>query len=194
MDALPANELIRYDIDTFWHSKLRPLTTADEVQLFVREYLPLIGIEYDISIAKAILQLKRLSATEVQPLTSQLTTLAIQICDEQATAARLKLWRQLAQTVGYTAEITTLAVQLNTRARVVQYIKTMLADDHQKLWPLHDIAYKIVDVMAHYTIDPNDQPLYTIWDRATEIETMSASDIEASGAWNELLRLRSALS
>ena len=54
---------------------------------------------------------------------------------------------------------------------------------------MHDIAYKIVNVMAHYDIAKSDRPLYEIWDLATEIETMSLAEIEKSGKCDEMIRL-----
>jgi len=43
--------------------------------------------------------------------------------------------------------------------------------------------------MAYYDTGESDQPLYKIWDLATEIETMSLAEVEASGKWSEMVEL-----
>ena len=65
----------------------------------------------------------------------------------------------------------------------------LLSDNCLKLWPTHDMAYKIVNLMAHYDITEDDRSLYEIWDLATEIETMSLAEIEKSGRCDEMIRL-----
>ena len=52
---------------------------------------------------------------------------------------------------------------------------------------MHDIAYRLVNVMAHYDIS-QDKPLYELWDLATESEIMSMDDIQKTGTWNKLIR------
>jgi len=46
--------------------------------------------------------------------------------------------------------------------------------------------------MAYYDISGSDQPLYKIWDLATEIEIMSLAEIEESGRWGEMVRVMKA--
>lgn len=94
MNTPPLNHLICTDIDTFWADKLRPVTNQGDVKLFVHEYLPLLGVDYDRSIAKAISQLQRINTTEMQPLVSEFITLANLICNEHDANTRLELWRQ----------------------------------------------------------------------------------------------------
>jgi hypothetical protein len=43
--------------------------------------------------------------------------------------------------------------------------------------------------MAYYDISESDHTLYKIWDLATEIETMSLAEVEASGKWGEMVEL-----
>ena len=189
MNTPPLNHLICTDIDTFWADKLRPVANQGDVKLFVHEYLPLLGVDYDRSIAKAISQLQRINTTEIQPLVSEFITLANLICNEHDANTRLELWRQLAKIAGYDKGIDKIDVNLSSRSNTVKYIKVLLSDNYLKLWPMHDIAYKIVNVMAHYDIAKSDHPLYEIWDLTTEIETMSLAEIEKSGKCDEMIRL-----
>ena len=193
MDTPPLNNLIRNDIDMFWSNRLGLIRSAADVRLFVCEYLPLLGIDYDTSIAEAILQLQYVDITEAQPLVSEITALAKLIYDEQDTSVRLKLWQQLAKTVGYEKEINKIDINLKSRSNVVKYIKVLLSDNYMKMWPAHDIAYKIVNLMAHYDITEDDRPLYEIWDLATEVEAMSLVEIEKSGKLDEMIGLSKGL-
>lgn len=189
----PLNNLIRNDIDMFWSNRLGLIHSAADVRLFVREYLPLLGIDYDTSIAKTILQLQRIDVVEAQPLVSETTALAKLIYDERDMSARLKLWQQLAKTVGYVKEINKIDINLTSRSNVVKYIKVLLSDDYRKMWPAHDIAYKIVNLMAHYDITEDDRLLYEIWDLATEVEAMSLAEIGKSGKLDEMIGLSKGL-
>ena len=187
MDTPPLNNLIRNDIDMFWSNRMALIYSAADVRSFVCEYLPLLSIDYDTSIAEAILQLQRIDVVEAQPLVSEITALAKLIYDERDTSTRLKLWQQLAKTVGYDKEISKIDINLTFRSNVVKYIKVLLSDNCLKLWPTHDMAYKIVNLMAHYDITEDDRSLYEIWDLATEIETMSLAEIEKSGKWERMI-------
>ena len=189
----PLNNLIRNDIDMFWSNRLGLIRSAADVRLFVCEYLPLLGIDYDTSIAKAILQLQLTDVVEAQPLVSEITALAKLIYDERDTSTRLKLWQQLAKTVGYDKEINKIDINLTSRSNVVKYIKVLLSDNYMKMWPAHDMAYKIVNLMAHYDITEDDRPLYEIWDLATEVEAMSLVEIEKSGKLDEMIELNKGL-
>lgn len=160
---------------------------------FVCEYLPLLSIDYDMSIAKAILQLQYVDVVEAQPLVSEITALAKLIYNERDTSVRLKLWQQLAKTVGYDKEINKIDINLMSRSNVVKYIKVLLSDNCMKMWPAHDIAYKIVNLMAHYDITEDDRLLYEIWDLATEVEAMSLAEIEKSGKLDEMIGLSKGL-
>ena len=185
----PLNNLIRNDIDMFWSNRLGLIRSAADVRSFVREYLPLLGIDYNTSIAKAVLQLQRVNVAEAQPLVTEIAALAKLIYNEGNTNARLKLWRRLAKTVGYDKEINKIDINLKSRSNVVKYIKVLLSDNYMKMWPAHDIAYKIVNLMAHYNIIEDDRPLYEIWDLATEVEAMSLAEIEISGKLDETIKL-----
>ena len=176
MNTPPLDNIIRNDIDMFWSNKLGLIRSAADVRSFVYEYLPLLGIDYDTSIAKAILQFQHVDITEAQPLVSEIIAMAKLIYDEQDTSVRLKLWQQLAKTVGYEKEINKIDINLTSRPNVVKYIKVLLSDDYMKMWPAHDIAYKIVNLMAHYDITEDDRLLYEIWDLATEVEAMRVAD------------------
>ena len=189
----PLNNLIRNDIDMFWSNKLGLIRSAADVRSFVYEYLPLLGIDYDTSIAKAILQLQYVDITEAQPLVSEIIAMAKLIYDEQDTSVRLKLWQQLAKTVGYGKEINKIDINLTSRPNVVKYIKVILSDNYMKMWPAHDMAYKIVNLMAHYDITEDDRPLYEIWDLATEIEAMNLAEIKKSGKLDEMIELNKGL-
>ena len=189
MDTPPLNNLIRNDIDMFWSNRMALIYSAADVRSFVCEYLPLLGIDYDTSIAKTILQLQRIDVVEAQPLVSEITALAKLICNECDTSVRLKLWQQLAKTVGHEKEINKIDINLTFRSNVVKYIKVLLSDNCMKMWPAHDIAYKIVNLMAHYDITEDDRPLYEIWDLATEIEAMNLAEIEKSGKLDEMIGL-----
>ena len=193
MNTPPLNNLIRNDIDMFWSNRLGLIRSATDVRLFVCEYLPLLGIDYDTSIAEAILQLQHVDITEAQPLVSEIIALAKLIYDEQDTSVCLKLWQQLAKTVGYDKEINKIYINLKSRSNVVKYIKVLLSDNYMKMWPAHDIAYKIINLMAHYDITEDDRPLYEIWDLATEMEAMSLSEIEKSGKLDEMIGLSKGL-
>ena len=189
MDTPPFNNLIHNDIDMFWSNRLDLIHSTADVRSFVCEYLPLLGIDYDTSIAEAILQLQHIDVARIQPLVSEITALAKLICNERDTSARLKLWQQLAKTVGYDKEINKIDINLKSRSNVVKYIKVLLSDDYRKMWPAHDIAYKIVNLMAHYDITEDDRLLYEIWDLATEVEAMSLAEIEKSGKLDEMIEL-----
>ena len=194
MDTPPLNHLISADIDTFWSDKLHTIVSPSDVKSFVCEYLPLLGIDYDTSIAKAILQLQYVDVTEAQPLVSEITALAKLICNEHDENTSLELWRQIAGMVGYEKEINKIDINLTSRSNVIKYIKVLLSDDYMKMWPAHDIAYKMVNLMAHYNIIEDDRPLYEIWDLATEMEAMSLSEIEKSGKLDEMIGLSKELS
>ena len=189
MNTPPLNNLIRNDIDMFWSNRLGLIRSAADVRLFVCEYLPLLSIDYDTSIAKVILQLQHIDVVEAQPLVSEITALAKLIYDERDMSARLKLWQQLAKTVGYEKEINKIDINLTSRSNVIKYIKVLLSDNCLKLWPAHNIAYKIVNLMAHYDITEDDRLLYEIWDLATEIEAMSLVKMEKSGKLDEMIGL-----
>ena len=185
----PLNNLICNDIDMFWSNRLDLIHSTADVRLFVCEYLPLLGIDYDTSIAKTILQLQRIDVVEAQPLVSEITALAKLIYDERDMSVRLKLWQQLAKTVGYEKEINKIDINLTSRSNVVKYIKVLMSDNCMKMWPAHDIAYKIVNLMAHYDITEDDRLLYEIWDLATEVEAMTLAEIEKSGKLDEMIEL-----
>jgi len=193
MNTPPLNNLIRNDIDMFWSNRLGLIHSAADVRSFVCEYLSLLGIDYDTSIAEAILQLQYVDITEAQPLVSEIIALAKLIYDERDTSTRLKLWQQLAKTVGYDKEISKIDINLTFRSNVVKYIKVLMSDNCMKMWPAHDIAYKIVNLMAHYDITEDDRPLYEIWDLATEVEAMSLADIGKSGKLDEMIGLSKGL-
>lgn len=193
MNTPPLNNLIRNDIDMFWSNRLGLIRSAADVRLFVCEYLPLLSIDYDTSIAKVILQLQHIDVVEAQPLVSEITALAKLIYDERDMSARLKLWQQLAKTVGYEKEINKIDINLTSRSNVIKYIKVLLSDNCLKLWPAHNIAYKIVNLMAHYDITEDDRPLYEIWDLATEVEAMTLAEIEKSGKLDEMIELNKEL-
>lgn len=189
----PLNNLIRNDTDMFWSSRLGLIHSAADVRSFVCEYLPLLSIDYDMSIAKAILQLQYVDVVEAQPLVSEITALAKLIYNERDTSVCLKLWQQLAKTVGYDKEINKIDINLTSRSNVVKYIKVLLSDNCMKMWLAHDIAYKIVNLMAHYDITEDDRLLYEIWDLATEVEEMSLAEIEKSGKLDEMIGLSKGL-
>lgn len=189
----PFNNLIRNDIDMFWSNRLSLIRSAADVRSFVCEYLPLLGIDYDTSISKTILQLQRTDVVEAQPLVSEITALAKLVCNECAMSARLKLWQRLAKTVGYEKEINKIDINLTSRSNVIKYIKVLLSDSCMNMWPAHDIAYKIVNLMAHYDITEDDRPLYEIWDLATEIEAMNLAEIKKSGKLDEMIGLSKGL-
>ena len=193
MNTPPFNNLIRNDIDMFWSNRLGLIRSAADVRSFVCEYLPLLGIDYDTSISKTILQLQRTDVTEAQPLVSEITALAKLVCNECAMSARLKLRQRLAKTVGYEKEINKIDINLTSRSNVIKYIKVLLSDNYMKMQPTHDIAYKIVNLMAHYDITEDDRPLYEIWDLATEIEAMNLAEIKKSGKLDEMIRLSKGL-
>ncbi len=193
MDTPPLNNLIRNGIDMFWSNRLGLIRSAADVRLFVCEYLPLLGIDYDTSIDEAILQLQYVDVTEAQPLVTEITALAKLIYNEGDTNARLKLWRRLAKTVGYEKEINKIDINLTSRSNVIEYIKVLMSDDYRKMWTAHDIAYKIVNLMAHYDITEDDRPLYDIWDLATEVEAMTLAEIEKSGKLDEMIGLSKGL-
>ena len=189
MNTPPFNNLIRNDIDMFWSNRLGLIRSATDVRSFVCEYLPLLGIDYDTSISKTILQLRRIDIAEAQPLVSEITALVKLVCNECAMSARLKLWQRLAKTVGYEKEINKIDINLTSRSNIIKYIKVLLSDSCMNMWPAHDIAYKIVNLMAHYDITKDDCPLYEIWDLATEIEAMNLVEIEKSGKLDEMIGL-----
>ena len=189
MNTPPFNNLIRNDIDMFWSNRLGLIRSAADVRSFVCEYLPLLGIDYDTSISKTILQLQHTDVAEAQPLVSEITALAKLVCNECAMSARLKLWQRLAKTVGYEKEINKIDINLTSRSNVIKYIKVLLSDNYMKMWSTHDITYKIVNLMAHYDIAEDDRPLYEIWDLATEIEAMNLAEIKKSGKLDEMIEL-----
>ena len=193
MDTPPLNNLIRNDIDMFWSNRMALIYSAADVRSFVCEYLPLLGIDYDTSISKTILQLQRTDVAEAQPLVSEITALAKLVCNEHDENTSLELWRQIAGMVGYEKEINKIDINLTSRSNVVKYIKVLMSDNCMKMWPAHDMAYKIVNLMAHYDITEDDHPLYEIWGLATEMEVMSLAEIEKSGKLDEMIGLSKGL-
>lgn len=189
MNTPPFNNLIRNDIDMFWSNRLGLIRSAADVRSFVCEYLPLLGIDYDTSISKTILQIRCIDIAEAQPLVSEITALVKIVCNEYDMGARLKLWQRLAKTVGYEKEINKIDINLTSRSNVIKYIKVLLSDNYMKMWSTHDIAYKIVNLMAHYDIAEDDRLLYEIWDLATEIEAMNLAEIKKSGKLDEMIGL-----
>lgn len=189
MNTPPFNNLIRNDIDMFWSNRLGLIRSAADVRSFVCEYLPLLGIDYDTSISKTILQIRCIDIAEAQPLVSEITALVKIVCNEYDMGARLKLWQRLAKTVGYEKEINKIDINLTSRSNVIKHIKVLLSDNCMNMWPTHDIAYKIVNLMAHYDITEDDRPLYEIWDLATEIEAMNLVEIKKSGKLDEMIEL-----
>ena len=189
MNTPPFNNLIRNDIDMFWSNRLGLIRSAADVRSFVCEYLPLLGIDYDTSISKTILQIRCIDIAEAQPLVSEITALVKLVCNEYDMGARLKLWQRLAKTVGYEKEINKIDINLTSRSNIIKYIKVLLSDNYMKMWSTHDIAYKIVNLMAHYDITEDDRPLYEIWDLATEIEAMNLAEIKKSGKLDEMIGL-----
>lgn len=189
MNTPPFNNLIRNDIDMFWSNRLGLIRSAADVRSFVCEYLPLLGIDYDTSISKTILQIRCIDIAEAQPLVSEITALVKLVCNECAMGARLKLWQRLAKTVGYEKEINKIDINLTSRSNIIKYIKVLLSDSCMNMWPAHDIAYKIVNLMAHYDITEDDRPLYEIWDLATDIEAMNLVEIKKSGKLDEMIEL-----
>ena len=129
MDTPPFNNLIHNDIDMFWSNRLDLIHSTADVRSFVCEYLPLLGIDYDTSIAEAILQLQHIDVARIQPLVSEITALAKLICNERDTSARLKLWQQLAKTVGYDKEINKIDINLTSRSNVIKYFVGRLYED-----------------------------------------------------------------
>lgn len=193
MNTPPFNNLIRNDIDMFWSNRLGLIRSAVDVRSFVCEYLPLLGVDYDESIAEAVLQIRCIDIAEAQPLVSEITALVKLVCNEYDMSARLKLWQRLAKTVGYEKEINKIDINLTSRSNVIKYIKVLLSDNCMNMWPTHDIAYKIVNLMAHYDITEDDRPLYEIWDLATEIEAMNLVEIKKSGKLDEMIGLSKGL-
>lgn len=193
MNTPPFNNLIRNDIDMFWSNRLGLIRSAADVRSFVCEYLSLLGVDYDESIAETVLQLRCIDIAEAQPLVSEITALVKLVCNEYDMGARLKLWQRLAKTVGYEKEINKIDINLTSRSNIIKYIKVLLSDNCMKMWSTHDIAYKIVNLMAHYDITEDDRPLYEIWDLATEIEAMNLAEIKKSGKLDEMIRLSKGL-
>lgn len=189
MNMPPLSNIIRNDIDIFWSNRLCSIRSAADVQLFACEYLSLLGVDYDESIAEAVLQLRCIDIAEAQPLVSEITALVKLVCNEYDMGERLKLWQRLAKTVGYEKEINKIDINLTSRSNVIKYIKVLLSDSCMNMWPAHDIAYKIVNLMANYDITKDDCPLYEIWDLATEIEAMNLVEIEKSGKLDEMIGL-----
>lgn len=189
MNTPPFNNLIRNDIDMFWSNRFGLIRSAADVRSFVCEYLSLLGVDYDESIAEAVLQLRCIDIAEAQPLVSEITALVKLVYSEYDMGARLKLWQRLAKTVGYEKEINKIDINLTSRSNVIKYIKVLLSDSCMNMWPAHDIAYKIVNLMAHYDITKDDRPLYEIWDLATEIEVMDLAEIKKSGKLDEMIGL-----
>ena len=188
MNTPPLNLRIQRDREIFWSHALAKITNKSSLQRFVRSYLLFLGREYDTAILQAIAQLQHLPHNNQLPLMTNILSLTPQLQRQPTTASRLPLWRQLAELVDYSTPITTLEISLHTRAEVASYYKTLLAHSYRELWPVHDIAYRLVNVMTHYDITEQDKSLYELWDLATELEIMSMDDIQKTGTWNKLIR------
>lgn len=188
MNTPPLNLRIQRDREIFWSHALAKITNKSSLQRFVCSYLSFLGHEYDTAILQAIAQLQHLPHNNQLPLAASILSLAAQLQRQPTMAGRLPLWQQLAELVDYSTPITTLEISLHTRAEVISYYKTLLSRGYRELWPVHDIAYRLVNVMAHYDITEQDKPLYELWDLATELEIMSMDDIQKTGTWNKLIR------
>lgn len=187
MNTPPLNLRIQRDREIFWSHALAKITNKSSLQRFVRSYLSFLGREYDTAILQAIAQLQHVPHKNQPPLTANILSLAAQLQHQPTIASRLPLWQQLAELVDYSTPIITLQISLHTRAEVASYYKTLLSHSYRELWPVHDIAYRLVNVMAHYDI-AQDKPLYELWDLATELEIMSMDDIQKTGTWDKLIR------
>jgi len=187
MNTPPLNLRIQRDREIFWSHALAKITNKSSLQRFVRSYLLFLGREYDTTILQAIAQLQHVPHKNQLPLTANILSLAAQLQRQPTMAGRLPLWQQLAELVDYSTPIITLEISLHTRAEVASYYKTLLSCGYRELWPVHDIAYRLVNVMAHYDI-AQDKTLYELWDLATELEIMSMDDIQKTGTWDKLIR------
>ena len=58
------------------------------------------------------------------------------------------------------------------------------------IWPDVDIAYRIVNLAAHYDITPEDNELYALWDTATALELPEYTNEERQIMWDKVLELR----
>ena len=74
MQTPSANHLIRNDIDKFWQDKISLVIDTSDIRSFVGEYLPLLSVDYDVSIAAAILHVQQSKAAKVQSLISEIIT------------------------------------------------------------------------------------------------------------------------
>lgn len=177
MNTPPLNLRIQRDREIFWSHALAKITNKSSLQRFVRSYLSFLGREYDTAILQAITQLQHIPHKNQPPLTANVLSLAAQLQRQPTMASRLPLWQQLAALVDYSTPIITLEISLHTRAEVASYYKTLLSHSYRELWPVHDIAYRLVNVMVHYDI-AQDKSLYELWDLATELEIISMDDIQ----------------
>ena len=182
------NLRIQRDKEIFWSHALAKITDKSSLQRFVRSYLSFLGREYDTAILQAIARLQHVPHKNQPPLTASILSLAAQLQRQSTMANQLPLWRQMAELVDYSTPITTVEISLHTRAEVASYYKTLLSRDYRELWPVHDIAYRLVNVMTHYDITEQDKPLYELWDLATELEIMNMDDIQKTGTWDKLIR------
>lgn len=193
MDTPRATQLVRQATADFWQEKTAEINDVASLEKFVNDYLALLGCEYDFAVAKALTQLRTNSlAAPLAEKVAKITLLANEICAKPPAEKRRTLWQNIATITNYAEPIlASLAIKLQSRKDVVNYLQSTM--EHSVLWPKNDVAYKIVNVAAHYNIDENDQPLYKVWDLATELEIMPPGETVFDEKWQSLASLVTSL-
>ena len=174
----------------FWNTKVSEINSVQSLKTYVSVYLEQLGKEYEGYILKALSQLSRLtdpSMQEMQEIQFEVSQIVSQI-DANPYETHLYLWNQIAVIIDLKKRIQTVEVRMVSRQDVINYIKHLLLfDPRNGIWPEYDIAYRIVDIEAHYHIDSSDKPLYKLWDLATELETPGICRTDRNLKWDQLI-------
>lgn len=183
----------------FWQQNTSRLHTREDVFNFIKPYLSLLGKEYEGVILNS---LQKLTSVESQlPQDSSVHNLLLLINsldNEPDVDNRMQNWLEIAKLANF-APLTTAASdirdapRLKSRHDVISYVSQLLSSYREKLWPDTDIAYRIVDIAAHYDISPDDVNLYAIWDTATELELPDVSVAQSKKMWQIILQNHSHL-
>ncbi|PID31437.1 hypothetical protein CR983_01075 [Candidatus Saccharibacteria bacterium] len=189
MKAYQSNDQIVKSNQTFWAARIKDVSDTKSLNDFVAGYLSLLGEEYEDYITNALSHLDLITEPVLEKATKDILTILDNLKQESSLEQRKKLWQKLAELVNYSNGIVNTSPQLTDREQAAKYIKTLLDNFQSGLWPEYDVAYRIVNVMAYYSIEPADTRLYKLWDLATELEIPNLSETDRKASWQTIFSL-----
>ena len=171
----------------FWSAKVSEIHSVQSLKTYTSLYLAQLGKEYEGHILKAISQLSQLTDPSMQAIQFKVSQIVSRI-DSSPYENHLDLWNKIAVIVDLKKRIQTVEVRMSSRQDIITYIKHLLLfDPRNGIWPEYDIAYRIVDIEAHYHIASSDKLLYKLWDLATELEAPGICRTDRNLKWDQLI-------